>query len=140
MNITVWRPTLQEILNYTQGLEGEEIIRNLFKQKKISFFQADLIFKDDGEYCLAEIKHQEPFEPPPFYGHGLPIWQIDARLKFYEETHIVPWLFVVDVVDKNIYYQKLTILNDGEKFDTNGERPRRIFPITQFKVLKGSMN
>jgi hypothetical protein len=133
MNVRLWRPVLEEIVKYTQGLEGETIIRDEFKKRRIPHFQVDLMFELDGKYCLAEVKHQEPFLPPPFEGHGLPLWQIDARLKFSEKTGIDAWLFVVDPFHESVFYQNLKELNEGHYFDTQGDHPRRIFPLTNFK-------
>jgi len=134
MNISVWIKDINEILKWLSGLEGEDKIRQKLNQKKIPFFQVDLIFLHDGLYKIAEIKHQEPFEPPPFKGHGLPQWQIEARLKFYSKTNVEPFLFILDKSDKNIYYQSFVILENGQHFDTNGEKPRRIYPIKNFKI------
>lgn len=90
----------------------------------------------DNKYKLAEIKHQEMFEPPPFAGHGLPLWQIEDRLKFEQFTNIETWLFVIDKKTKIIYFQSLLKLSNGKHFDTKGEKPRRIFPIEEFRILK----
>ncbi len=135
MNINLWYHSLNEILKYTEGLLGEEKIRNEFKKKNIPHMQVDLIFYHDEKYKLAEIKRQEPFEPPPFEGHGLPIWQIEARREFYSQTGIEPWLFIVDPINKEIYYQKLEYLNCQEYFDTQGAKPRRIFPLSNYRIL-----
>ena len=87
-----------------EGLVGEGIIREYFKQNKIKHMQVDLIFKSKNQWCLAEIKYQESFKAPPFNGHGLPPWQINDRILFHNETGIVPYLFIVDKEDKIIYY------------------------------------
>jgi hypothetical protein len=135
VNIKLWKPTLEEILKYFQGLEGEALIRDFLKSKRILHFQVDLIFLKDGKYFLAEVKNQEPYLPPPFEGHGLPEWQIKARLDFADATGVEPWLFVCDPIHKQIYCRGLRELNNGEHFDTNGDRPRRIFPLSCFHTL-----
>jgi hypothetical protein len=136
MNIHGWKEILNDLLRFTEGMEGENLIRNYFIKKGIKHMQVDLIFKGkDGEYKLAEIKHQEIFEPPPFKGHGLPIWQIEDRLKFYKETNIEPWLFVVDKETNIIYYQSFVKLMQNEYFDTKGKKPRRVFNINSFAKL-----
>lgn len=134
MNISIWVKDLIEIQKWLSGLEGEDKIRQRLNQKKIPFFQVDLIFFDDNRYKIAEIKHQEPFDPPPFKGHGLPRWQVEARLEFYYKTGVEPFLFILDKIDKNIYYQSFIILENGKYYDTNGEKPRRIYPIENFKI------
>ncbi len=135
MNIKLWDHTLNDILKLIQGMLGEENIRNEFKKRKIPHFQVDLIFYHNEKYKLAEIKRQEPFEPPPFMGHGLPIWQIDDRLRFYAQTGVEPWLFIIDPINKEIYYQILEQLNCQEYFNTQGMKPRRIFPLDNFRIL-----
>lgn len=136
MNILSWKNILDEIIKYTEGLEGENIIRNYFKKRGIKHMQVDLIFiGKDGKYKLAEIKHQEIYEPPPYHGHGLPKWQIEARLEFEKVTGIEAWLFIIDKITKEIYYQSLSKLDSGKKYDTNGTSPRRIYPIESYLIL-----
>jgi len=44
---------------------------------------SDIVFMDKtGEYAVAEVKYQAIFKPHPFYGHGLPDYQVKARLDF----------------------------------------------------------
>jgi len=121
---------------YSEGLEGEKIIRDYFKDKKIHFFQVDLMAKIRDRWNLIEIKHQESYKPPPFEGHGLPKWQIDARLEFQKEKGIRALLFIVDKETKIIYWQYMDELMNGESYQTKGINPRIIFPLINFKILK----
>jgi len=124
-----------ELQKYIEGLKGEKIIRDYFKQNKINFFQVDLMAKIENQWNLIEVKRQDIFEPPPFYGHGLPKWQIDARLKFQEETGIDAILYVIDKQTNIIYYQYMDLLLKGKQFQTNGLKPRIIFTLENFEIL-----
>jgi len=126
----------ETLRNLSIGFIGENKVRNYLKSKKLKFFQADVICEYQDYYCLIEIKRQEMFMAPPFDGHGLPLWQIESRLKFYELTKIIPFLFVVCLTSDKIYYNSFIELEKGEKHDTRGERPRRIYNINNFKILK----
>jgi hypothetical protein len=121
--------------NIKKGYDGEDIVREWFKSKRIGFMQVDLMFKHNNEWYLGEIKSQERFLAPPFDGHGLPEWQINTRINFYNDTKIKPILIVYDVVEKCIYMGNLLALNKGEKFKTKGRNPRVIFPLTAFKKI-----
>jgi len=125
----------EDLQKYNEGLKGEKIIRDYFKNNNIKFFQIDLMAKIENEWHLIEVKRQEAFEPPPFYGHGLPKWQIDARLKFQEETGIYAILYIVDKNNNTIYYQYMDLLLKGKQFQTKGASPRIIFPIENFEIL-----
>lgn len=120
---------------WEEGRVGESAIRKHLKHKKLDFFQADLIIRDGEKWYLGEVKHQEMFEAPPFDGHGLPQWQIAARLEFQRATGVRAVLFVVDKKTKVIYWQYLDMLSHGKRFQTTGKKPRVIFPLDNFKVL-----
>jgi hypothetical protein len=122
----------QEFKQIQIGFEGEGKVRKWMVQNEIHHMQADLLFKQNGKWCIAEVKTQEKFEAPPFDGHGLPQWQIDARLEFYKETGIVPFLIVNCLSDNCTYIQRLDVLMDGVHFKTNGIKKRTIFPIESF--------
>ena len=124
------------MISYVEGLKGEDRIRNILINLGIHFFQADLLFSYQDKWYLGEIKHQEAFEPPPFRGHGLPNWQIDARLEFQKQFGIRAVLFIVEKKTDEIYYQFLDVLMAGEKYQTNGYSPRMIFPIKNYKRFK----
>jgi hypothetical protein len=121
--------------NLKKGLDGESKIREYFKNIGINFMQADLIFFYNNKWCLAEIKTQEKYLSPPFDGHGLPQWQIDFRMKFYNDTNVEPYLIVNCLSDKCIYIQSFINLLNGEFYKTNGIKPRTIFPINSFKKI-----
>jgi len=122
--------------NYKTGREGEEIIRNYLKKNGIPFFQADIIFKTIEGWFLAEIKKQEMYEPPPFWGHGLPDWQIKARLKFQKEMNVRAVLYIIDKKTEIVYWQYMDELIKGEQYQTHGKQPRLIFPIENFNILE----
>ena len=120
---------------YLEGLKGEKKIRNYFIKKKIHFLQADLMAKIRGKWHIIEIKYQEAYEPPPFMGHGLPRWQIQARLDFQEENDIRAMLFIVDKKTNIIYWQYMDELLKGDHFQTKGKNPRLIFPLESYNIL-----
>jgi hypothetical protein len=128
--------TEKDIKQILEGFEGEGVIRDYLKSKKLNFFQVDLMVKLRNKWHLIEVKHQEAFDPPPFKGHGLPKWQIEARLKFQEETGIRAMLFIVDKGTNLIYWNYLDDLMKGQYHETNGRSPRVIFPITNYKLLQ----
>lgn len=118
------------------GLVGENHCRNYLKDRNHEFFQVDLISRDksSGKYYLWEVKHQARFRAPPFDGHGLPTWQIKARLDFYRSTGIRPILYVLDKETKDVYAQAFDVLNDSDSFLTKN-KSLVIFPIESFEVL-----
>lgn len=118
------------------GYIGEQKAFDFFKEKRMKCFQSDLIVRNkDGSYFVVEVKYQDIFEPPPFYGHGLPDYQVQARMEFYEKTKI-PCLFLVfDKNDIDIYYNWLHVLNDGHKIYTLN-RGRVVFDIDNFKKVE----
>lgn len=126
----------KDLDNIIIGFDGENIIREFFKLKKIFYFQADMVAKIKYKWCLIEVKHQEMFNSPPFDGHGLPLWQIKARLQFQEEKDIRAMLFIIDKNTNIIYWQYMDVLMKGEKYQTNGKSPRIIFPIKNYNILK----
>lgn len=118
------------------GLHGEQIVRDYLKTiPNCEFAQLDLIAKIDDYWYSFEIKHQDMFEAPPFDGHGLPIWQVDMRMKLFRETGIIPLFFVLDKQRKVLIYNSLINLERGNKFVT-GRKSRVIYPIENFKFIK----
>ena len=124
-----------DIQKYIEGLKGEKVIRDYFIKNKVNFFQVDLMANIDNQWHVIEVKRQDVFTPPPFFGHGLPKWQIDARLKFQDETGIYAILYIVDKTINVIYFQYMDLLLKGKQFQTNGLNPRIIFPIENFEIL-----
>lgn len=119
-----------------EGIESEQWLLKRFRDKGIEVFQPDAISLENGKYVLNEMKHQELFKKPPFDGHGLPRWQIKARMNFYIATKIRCRLVIMEKPSDKIYWQWLDLLEKGEFFDTNGAKPRRIYNITSFKNVQ----
>ena len=122
--------------NIKVGFDGEEVVRKFFTKKNIPFMQVDIMFFYKEKWCLGEIKTQEKFLSPPFDGHGLPKWQIDRRISFYESTGIIPYLIVNCLTDKCLYISNLLDLVNTNHFSTNGKKPRVIFDIKHFKRIE----
>jgi hypothetical protein len=115
------------------GKEGERIARHILKDtfKVDGLMQADWLCKKDGTWYCVEVKHKEPFQPPPFKGHGLESYQADMRMKLQSETGIRCLFLVIDM-DSTIYWQWLDELEKTEHFTTrNGVR---IYNIQYFKT------
>jgi hypothetical protein len=126
--------------NCIKGFAGEDLVRNLFINKKIPFMQVDIMFKYNNKWCLGEIKTQEKFTKninrgELYDGHGLPEWQIKKRMEFYEDTKIIPYLIVYEEKDNCIYIESLINLLQKEHFKTKGNKPRVIFNIDSFKKI-----
>ncbi len=140
MNVKGQLEVLQDVIHVYEGLVGENEIRGILSRKRLHYFQAEIVFKNGkGRWGLIEVKHQERFEPPPFEGHGLPRWQLEARMGFYKDTGVVPYLIIVEKPTGIIYSKDMITLSTLDKskfFDTNGTKPRRIFKLSVFDVLK----
>ena len=114
------------------GAYGEQRAIEFFKARHMKCFQSDLMVKGtDGQYFVVEVKHQDKFVPPPFEGHGLPPYQVDARMAFHEATGIRCFFLVFDKDGEHIYGQWLDKLEDGEKAKTATGK-RTIYPIRRF--------
>ena len=123
--------------NIKKGFEGENDIREFLKRKSISFLQADLIFEYDGKYYCGEIKTQEKATPEkyyglPFEGHGLPPWQVNSRIRLYEKTGIIPYLFIRCLTDNVIYHRDLRELIKTNYYEFK-KTPRIVFNLEEFK-------
>ena len=116
------------------GIEGGQFLMKFLHEKGFTVFQPDGIGLYKGIYYMFEMKHQERFKAPPFDGHGLPKWQIQARLAFFTKTKIPVILVVLDKETNEIFYQYLDRLDAGEHYDTHGLKPRKIYPLTSFKI------
>jgi hypothetical protein len=127
-----------DAIKHAKGMIGESSIRAYLIKKKIHHAQVDLICKVRGRWLLLEIKNQERFKAPPFDGHGLPVWQFEARLQFYDETGIQPWLFVVEPDDLTTAYcasmAQLRELDESCKFISKN-RTRIIFRMSAFTEI-----
>ena len=114
------------------GIKGEQKLFAFLKEKGVDFFQPDAIGLNKERYELYEVKHQARFKAPPFDGHGLPRWQIRARLSFQEKTGIRAVLVIFDKETQEIFYNYLDNLEKGEYLDTKGKNPRRIYKLDNF--------
>jgi hypothetical protein len=121
---------------YKIGSDGESEIREWFKKLNIPFMQVDIMFYYKDKWCLGEVKTQEKFKAPPFDGHGMPEWQINRRMKFYNDTGVIPYLIVKDLEENCIYIQKIEELMNGEYIKTKGRKPRIVFNINSFKRIE----
>lgn len=119
-----------------QGIEGEQMLFKFLKENNIKFFQPDAIGLVKDKYVLYECKHQARFKKPPFDGHGLPKWQVEARLKFQFETGILCIFIVFDSETNEIFYNYLDVLENREFIDTKGFKPRRIYNLNNFLRVK----
>lgn len=121
-----------------QGYEGEQKLFRYLAEKNIRFFQPDALGFNGTDYEVYEVKNKaEPFKPPPFYGHGLEIQQVKARLEFQERTGIRCKFVVFQLNDNIVLTAYLDDLEKGEHFDTkNGIR---IYPVENFVMEKGSV-
>lgn len=129
------------------GEEGQNkafiLLREYFGASKV--FQVDWMSLENGIYILNEVKNQEPFDSQPwpkeynymepFKGQGLAIWQVKARIKFYEDTGIRPRFIVFNPKDATeVLWQWLDILEEGPYIDTD-IKFRRIYPMKNFERL-----
>lgn len=116
-----------------QGIQGEQTLKRYLAGKGITFFQPDGIGLDQEHYVLYEVKClTEPFQPPPFLGHGLFIYQIKARLAFQDKTGIRIRFMVFNTKDNSVCSAWLDELEQGEHFDT--AKGIRIYPIENFEI------
>ena len=116
------------------GMIGEGKFRNDLISNRINFMQIDALYESEGKWYSVEIKTQEMFKSPPFDGHGLPRWQIDARLKLYEDKGIIP-IFVVYDLKENIRYNQSLLFLESKKdyYQTKGKSPRVIYKLSHFQ-------
>ena len=126
------------------GMEGENmahhVIKNIFGVKGENLTQLDKAFYYNDKLYIVEVKHQEVYIPPPFYGHGLPKHQIRFRMKMYEQNGARPIFLVIEKSNNpnfegKIYYQYLDVLENTEHFDTRGANPRRIYNVEHFEQI-----
>ena len=125
-----------------EGIDGEQMLSRYLKSKGIHHLQGDAIALEDGKYILYEVKNKGGiFKPPPFYGHGLEVYQVKARMDFYKATGVRCKFIVFDNENKKILSQWLDILEAGEHFDT--KHGIRIYPVENFDIenaLDNSLN
>lgn len=120
------------------GIKGEQKLFNFLKDKGFKFFQPDAIgFKNNVDYVF-EAKHQERYTPPPFEGHGLPIWQVKARMDFQKRHNIKCILVIFEKKTNKVFYQSLEKLEETVSHDTKGSKPRRVYNLKYFKKFERS--
>jgi len=119
-----------------QGRVGELWARDYFKARGVPVFQPDWIASIDGAYVVVEVKNQERFTPPPFWGHGLPAYQVRDRLAYQAGTGVRALLLIHEPDTDEVFHQWLDVLEGGEKFYTSGDSPRVVYPLTSFEVAR----
>lgn len=117
------------------GKLGEKLARDILKDwfAVDGIFQADWIVNKNGVYYVVEVKHKAMFSPPPFYGHGLDIRQVKARMDFYRNVGIRCLFLVIDL-DGTVYWQWIDELEKTRYFDT--KKGIRIYNIKHFHRMK----
>ena len=125
-----------------RGRAGEERFRRVLKELQalgaVEFFNRPewIVWPTHGEPYLVEVKTQEQFSPPPFAGHGLPVYQAERYMRINTVLGLRTLLVVFDPSDENMYIAWLDVLERGSAFDTSGSRgrtPRRIYPLESFQ-------
>lgn len=133
--------------NIRLGIEGQSIFYNFLKTKKHKFMQLDSVSRDPvtGKWYVWEIKHQERFNGPPFDGHGLPVTQLNDRIKYCKETNQIPILAIIEPQSDTLfnqptlmfiqYMEVLKNLTQRQKFITK-TGSRIIFDLKAFKKIE----
>ena len=114
------------------GIEAERKARNWLRGKGVfNLQQLDWLYKaSDGRYFCIECKARELYKAPPFDGTGLDIKQLNLRKQLYDDLSIDTILLVYEKGTNNIYWQMITKLELGRKFDTKNKI--RIYDILSF--------
>ena len=119
-----------------QGEKAWQEARIILKDGGWSLQQIDWLGKKNESYVKFEIKGQEPFEPPPFKGHGLPYWQVKESAELLRDLNVRTYLMIKDTKDNVWYGNFLDELEKGEFIDTHGQNPRRIYNLKEFKIVE----
>ncbi len=120
-----------------KGREGEDKARRLLKKLGYTeIFQPDWVFLSN-KWTLLEVKNQDIFLPPPFYGHGLPLYQVIRYLRFQKDTGLRCILMVFD--ENAIYWQYLDVLHSREKYITH-TKSRCVYPLYNFIEIHAQKN
>ena len=124
-----------------EGRIGEVKGREWLIAHGFRVFQADWIAFNprDNTYFTVEVKNQAMFMAPPFDGHGLPLWEVKARLAFQRAVGVRAILLVLDKATQKWFWQFLDVLESGESYDTKGSHPRRVYPVKNFKCSQSVM-
>lgn len=118
------------------GMIGEKKLRDGLMNSKTKFMQIDAMYKNNGDWYSVEVKTQEEFKSPPFDGHGLPRWQIDARINLYNDKKIIPIFVVYDLKAGFRYSAGLLSLEKTNYYQTKGKSPRVIYELKHFNKEK----
>lgn len=117
------------------GRRGERRTRLFIKgMGATDISQPDWIGKWNGEWCVFESKEQDVFEAPPYAGHGLPPYQVAARLQLQAELGLRAVFVVHEKSLPVTWWQYLDVLEEGPHFDTPGPKVRRIYALSSFEV------
>lgn len=118
-----------------QGIVGERMARNVLKGvfKVDNIFQLDWLVYKNGKYYAIEVKHKELFSPPPFWGQGLDIRQVNSRMKLFKDKDIRCLFLVISKPGEKIYWQWLDVLEQTKYLDTKNKI--RIYDITKFQCI-----
>lgn len=112
-----------------EGIQGEQFLMDKLKKIGFKVFQPDTIGFKKGRYYIFEFKHQERYRNPD--GHGLPPYQVKARLDFEKVTGVIAMLVILDKETKETFVQALSVLEAGEHF-LSKTGARVIYPIESF--------
>jgi hypothetical protein len=116
---------------HLEGIEAEKKARLFLKKFGVNNIQQlDWLVKLNDKYFIVEVKERELYSPPPFYGTGLDIRQLNLRLQVYNDLGIDTILIVFEKNTNNVYVQKISILEQGEHHDTKNKI--RIYKIDNF--------
>ena len=122
-----------------QGRIGETMARTILKDGfGAEIFQPDWMAYKDGTYYVVEVKYKELFQPPPFWGQGLGVRQVRARMKFYKDTGIRCLFLVITKPENETCWQWLDVLEGTKHITTrNGIR---IYNINEFTKTSARCN
>lgn len=118
------------------GKFASDLVRNWLKKSGYSVFQIDWMGqyfskeKNDLVDVVFEVKGKgRKWTPPPYYGHGLDIRQVYARMSFYRRTGIRPYFIVWDQEEQCLYGN---YIDELEKLPNLYTSPGniRIYPIS----------
>jgi len=105
-----------------EGIQAERLGRLWLKSHGLNNHQQiDWIYKHNGRYTIVEVKSRQLYEPEPFWGTGLDVAQRDLRLQIYNDLGIDTILLVFEKGTDNVYYQRLSELEKGEKHVTKND-------------------
>lgn len=128
---------MDEIEMMLMGQKGQKVIGEFLRRsgRVERFCQIDwLVRYKGGEWVTLEVKYQEPYTPPPFYGHGLPPYQVETRLLIEKELGVSAHFVVCDPTTHRVYWAPLKDLDVGEKHVTKTGK-NVVYPLSSFEVI-----